>query len=470
VSTTTLQSVASQLRAIVRDGRVFFLKEERASYEQDNTCGFSFDCDAVVIPAGLEELQNVVKFCNEHNLAIIPRGGGTGLAGGALALKGGIILSLEKFDTIESIDPLTRTAVVGAGVITQNFREAVEEVGLYFPIIPGSEGSSMIGGNVATNVGSPYSAKYGTIKHYVLNLQVVLANGEVIETGANVTKQATGLNLTDLFIGSEGTLGLITKITLKLLAPPAAKIAMLFAFVSEEKALASIDQLMLAGITPAYLEFIDRAAINISKKYLDETIPFTDDSIDAHLLLGLESDSEDTSTQLAEKVSSILSEAGAIDNRIALDKHDRKVLWKLRDNIGPSLTANGGSYRDIDVCLPRTALPQFRKKVKEIAQQNDLKIYSFGHVLDGNLHTMIHLDQHVFESDQKIQECIDALYAEAAALGAAVSGEHGIGFLQEKYLLNALSDAQQKILRKIKLVFDPNQIMNPGKLGFPNQL
>lgn len=440
---------------------------DKVYYESDQTLNFTFPCVAVVKPKTAEEVAAIIKICNQDHIPVTPRGGGTGVTGGALPLHQGIVISLERLNNIIEINVLDRQVTVEAGVITQMLQEKLLEKGLSFPVNPGSKGSSFIGGNVATSAGGTRSGKYGTVKDYVINLEVVLPTGEIIWTGANVSKNVSGFNLSALFVGSEGTLGMITKIVLKLIPAPKAEIVLLAPFNTKKMAFKAMKTLILAGITPTSIELVCDNALKITGDYLEGNFPLLTDSIKAHLLIEFDGSNQETVFTLGEQSSVLIEEYTCDDILIGTSFKEREKLWKLRHSIGDAMTQHGQIYRDIDICIPRSKVLKFMEKVDQISLEHELRTICFGHIMDGNIHTMILIKDHEItyrQSSYYDNEGISEIYRLASALGGVVSGEHGIGILQKSHLLNTLGAQKLALMKDIKKIVDPNYIMNPGKI------
>ena len=456
-----------ELRNALKPEFVLLEKEDKRAYESDETLSLHVPCSAVVKPQTAEEIAEIVKICNRHKVPLIPRGGGTGVAGGALPIHEGIVLSLERLNKIIEINELDRTVTAEAGVVTQTLQEALLTKALSFPVIPGSWGSSCIGGNVATSAGSPKSAKYGTIKDYVLNLEVVLSTGEIIWTGASVNKDVAGFDLTALFTGSEGTLGIITKIVLKAIPAAKAEVVLLAPFTDKAKAFEAMKAILLAGITPASLEIIYGKTLGVTSQYLDENLPLIAEHIGAHLLINYDSNSQEEVFALCERTSDLLEKWTCDEILMGVSHEEKQKLWKLRESIGPAMTHQGKTYRDVDACVPRSKILEFMQGVDTIGDKYGLKTLGFGHVMDGNLHTMI-----LYDADEKNktgelhqdEEGIAEIYQLAIDLGGAITGEHGIGILQKPYLSKFTSVPKMQLMQAIKKAFDPNNILNPGKI------
>ncbi|NND94759.1 MAG: FAD-binding protein, partial [Flavobacteriales bacterium] len=372
-------------------------------------------------------------------------------------------LSMERFDSILAIDTDNLQATVEPGVITQVFQEAVEEHGLFYPPDPASRGSCFIGGNLAESSGGPKAVKYGVTKDYVLNLEIVLADGTIMWTGADVLKNATGYDLTRLMVGSEGTLGVITKAVFRLIPKPKLDVLMLVPFDSAMNACSAVSALFKAGITPSGLEFMERDAIDWVRSYLDLEVEVAD-SVQAHLLIELDGNDHELLMREAEQVSVLLAEFDAGDILFADSSVEKDKLWLMRRRVAEAVKANS-IYKEEDTVVPRFRLPDLLKAVKRIGAEYGFKSVCYGHAGDGNLHVNIikgNMDDAQWEHG--LEKGIRKLFEEVANMGGTISGEHGIGLVQKSYLDIVFSERQLDLLRSIKRSFDSNGILNPGKI------
>jgi glycolate oxidase len=439
-------------------------KETLEKYGQDETEDLIFEPDVVVKPHTVHQVAAIARFCNANKIPLTTRGAGTGLSGGALPIKGGILLSMEKFNKIISIDERNLQATVEPGVINYIFQEEVKKLGLFYPPDPASWGSCSLGGNVAHSSGGPKAVKYGTTRDYVLNLEVVLANGEVVWTGANTLKYSTGYNLTHLMVGSEGTLGIVTKIVFKLIPLPKHDLLMLVPFFSAEAACQAVAEVFKAGITPSAMEFMERDAIDWSIRYSGE-VNF-DIKPQWQALLLVEVDGNDTEILMrdCEKIGEVM-QANHCDEILFADSIEQKnALWKIRRKVGEAVKSNS-VYKEEDTVVPRAELPKLLKGVKEIGKRYGFKSVCYGHAGDGNLHVNIikgDLSDEVWEKE--LPNGIVEIFELCKLLGGTISGEHGIGLVQKKYLPIMFTAPHLELMRNIKRVFDPNNILNPGKI------
>jgi glycolate oxidase len=460
---TITESDIRFLTSIVND-RVYVSNEIREAYGQDHTEDFIFLPEVVVKPVNTEEVSKIMSYCFEKNIPVTPSGARTGLSGGALPIHGGLLLSMEKFNRILSIDEKNHQVTVEPGVITEVLQNAVKEVGLFYPPDPASKGSCFIGGNVSENSGGPKAVKYGVTKDYVLNLEVVLPSGEIIWTGANVLKNATGYNLTQLLVGSEGTLGVITKIVLRLIPHPTEDLLMLVPFYDAEKACEAVAEIFRAGITPSGLEFMERDAILWTMKYETESVIEVKENHAAHLLIEVDGFDLDTLMKECEAITSVLERFETDEILFAESQAQKDQLWKLRRKVGEAVKSHS-VYKEEDTVVPRFELPKLLAAVKRIGNQYGFQSVCYGHAGDGNLHVNIikgDLSDEFWNHD--LTNAISELFKEVIALGGTISGEHGIGLVQKPYMKLAFSDVQLNLMRSIKQVFDPKGILNPGKI------
>lgn len=457
-----------QLIAICGAQHVLTDDESRQHYGHDYTEDLSFPPDVVVKPGSTAEVQQVMQLANTACIPVTPRGAGTGLSGGALPTYGGISLSVERMNQILEIDERNLQVRTQPGVITQVLQEAVEEKGLYYPPDPASRGSCFIGGNIAENSGGPRAVKYGVVKDYVLNLEVVLPNGEVIWTGANVLKNATGYNLTQLMVGSEGTLGIVTQIVLRLIPKPTENLTLLAPFTDAEKACEAVSAIFRAGITPSAMEFMERDAITYTLPYVgDVPLPLDDDTA-AHLLIEVDGFKAEILMEECEKIMGVLEEFGAGAVLFAQSQADKDKIWALRRKVGEAVKQHS-VYKEEDTVVPRAELAKLLKGVKDIGHQYGFHSVCYGHAGDGNLHVNI-LKGALTDAQWNVslKEGIREIFHLVKSLGGTLSGEHGIGHVQKEFMDVMFSEVELSLMRGIKQLFDPNHILNPGKI-FPEE-
>lgn len=446
---------------------VFTDIDTRNDYGHDETEDYVFPPSVVLKPGTPEEIASILKIANQHLIPVTAIGGRTGLSGGALSVHQGIGLSMERFNKIIHIDELNLQVTVEPAVITQVLRESVAVKGLFYPPDPSSQGSCFIGGNVAENAGGARALKYGVTKDYVLNLEVVLANGEIIWTGANTLKNSTGYNLTQLMVGSEGTLGIVTKIVMKLLPANSHNILMLVPFFNAGQACEAVAKIFNAGIVPSALEFMERDAIDWTLRFVDGVNLNIKDEVKAHLLIEVDGNYPEVLFAEAEKITGVLEQFD-IDEILFADTEDQKnALWKLRRAVGEAVKSNS-IYKEEDTVVPRYELPKLLEGIKSIGNKYGFKSVCYGHAGDGNLHVNIvkgEMSDHDWQT--QIPKGIREIFELTVGLKGTLSGEHGIGYVQKNYMDIAFSNTQLSLMKGIKNTFDPNGILNPGKI-FPD--
>jgi glycolate oxidase len=430
----------------------------------DHTEDLRYLPEVVLQPGTTQEVATLMKYCNEQRISVTPRGAGTGLSGGALPVTGGVVLDMKRFNKILHVDKRNFQVTTEPGVITQELQEHLRAEGLFYPPDPASKGSCFIGGNVAENSGGPRAVKYGVVKDYVLNLEMVLPSGDIIWTGANVLKNATGYNLTQLVVGSEGTLGIITKIVLKLIPAVKHDLLMLVPFRSAVQACEAVNAIFLAGYTPSALEFMERDAIEWSMRYVQSAGIDLPDDIAAHLLIEVDGNHMDELYRDAEAISAIVQQYDT-DEILFADSHEQKqMLWTLRRKVGEAVKSNS-VYKEEDTVVPRAELPELLTIIKALGKEFGFHSVCYGHAGDGNLHVNI-VKAGMSDEDwqTRLPIGIRKLFTEVVRLGGTISGEHGIGLVQKGFMDVAFSNVQLTLMRNIKNVFDPNGILNPGKI------
>lgn len=454
------------LAAICGVDNVFTSEDALLSYGKDETEDLVYKPSAVVRPANSAQVSEVLRLCNAAGIAVTPRGAGTGLSGGALPVFGGVVISMEKFNRILEIDERNLQATVEPGVINEVFQDAVREKGLFYPPDPASKGSCFLGGNIAHSSGGPKAVKYGTTRDYVLNLEVVLPTGEVIMTGANVLKYSTGYNLTHLMIGSEGTLGIVTKIVFRLIPFPIHTLVMLVPFNSAEKACEAVSAVFRAGITPSGMEFMERDAIDWVMKFADDISVVVTDDVQAHLLIEVDGNDMDVLYKDAEKINDVVSQFGAGEVLFADTADQKNMLWKMRRKVAEAVKSNS-VYKEEDTVVPRAELPALLNGVKAIGQKYGFRSVCYGHAGDGNLHVNIikgDLSDDFWKDE--LPKGITEIFELCVKLGGTISGEHGIGLVQQPYIHIAIDKKRVELMQGMKKLFDPNMILNPGKIFF----
>jgi glycolate oxidase len=415
--------------------------------------------DLVVMPDGTDEISTIARLCQDHRVPLVVRGAGTGYTGGAVPTKGGVVLSMERMNRILEIDEVNLLAVVEPNVITGELQRAVEAVGLFYPPDPASLDMSSIGGNVAECAGGPRAFKYGTTKRYVLALEAVLPGGEIIHTGSKAVKNVVGYDLTQLLVGSEGTLAIITKITLRLIPKPPARETIAASFASVDGAVDCVTALLNERVVPAAIELIDADSLRAAEAYAGKPLAA------GEALLIVECDGTQAAVdEEIVRVKRACSAVGAIQIRRAATEADRAELWMVRRQVSLALRATGLDKINHDVVVPRGRIPELFEVVDELRREFALDIACFGHAGDGNIHVnfMIHRDNADEVTRSKQAERL--LFERVVALEGSISGEHGIGFAKKAYLSLELDSAQIELLKRVKAAFDPHGILNPGKI------
>jgi len=442
----------------------FVDQEILTNYGHDETENLQFTPEILFKPATPDEVSRILNYCNANKIPVTPCGARTGLSGGALAVHGGVLLSMERFNKILNIDENNLQVTVEPGVITQELQNAVKEKGLFYPPDPASKGSCFIGGNIAENSGGPKAVKYGVTSSYVLNLEVVLPSGDIIWTGANVLKNATGYNLTQLIVGSEGTLGVVTKIVLRLLPHPTKDVLMLVPFFDAREACRAVPEIFKQGITPSAMEFMERDALLWTLQFVDHSPVEVAENHQAHLLIELDGWDEQALMEDCEKIYALLEHFECDEPLIADTQAQKEALWTLRRKVGEAVKSHS-IYKEEDTVVPRFELSNLLSGVKEIGARYGFKSVCYGHAGDGNLHiNIIKGDLSDDFWNKELKTAIREIFALTVQLGGTLSGEHGIGLVQKEYMDIAFNAIQLNIMRSIKHVFDPNGIMNPGKV------
>ncbi len=455
------------LKKIVGSEFVFDDKESLEKYGHDETENLLYCPEIVIKPRTSDEISSILKICNEHLIPVTPRGAGTGLSGGALPRFGGIVLSLERMNNILQIDEKNFQVITEPGVITEVLQNEVKAKGLFYPPDPSSRGSCFIGGNIAENSGGPKAVKYGVVKDYVLNLEIVLPNGEIMWTGANVLKNATGYNLTQLIVGSEGTLAIVTKIVLKLLPFPKYDLLLLAPFSSLEKAGEAVNAIFLAGHTPSAMELVEIDALQIVSEMVGAGSIPVHENVAAHLLVEVDGNDQEVLYKEMESISDVLESQGAGEIFFADDTVQKEALWKLRRRTAEAVKLKGYTIED-DTVVPRAELPALIRGVKKLGIENNFHAVCYGHAGDGNLHIRIKKEGIVNSyQNEEMQQILISLFKLVKSLGGTISGEHGIGLIQKPYMHLVFNAAAMNMMREIKKCFDPNNILNPGKIFDP---
>ena len=457
----------SFFKTFLKDSQIKVDEESLEKYAHDETEDLSFPPEIVLVPESVEEVAKILKYANENKIPVTPQGARTGLSGGALPVYGGIALSMEKFNQILDIDENNSQVTVEPGVITQVLQDTVAERGLFYPPDPASKGSCFIGGNIAENSGGPKAVKYGVTNEYVLNLELVLPNGEIIWTGSNVLKNATGYNLTQLIVGSEGTLGVVTKIVLKLIPHPTQTMLMLVPFRSAEQACEAVGAIFKTGITPSGLEFMERDALVWTADFINDASVQIKNDIQAHLLIEVDGNHAEVLMKECEVIMNTVEQFDIDEILFAETAAQKDKLWNLRRKVGEAVKSQS-IYKEEDTVVPRYELPKLLSGIKKIGIDYGFKSVCYGHAGDGNLHVNIIKGDLSDESwNNKLPEAIREIFELTVSLGGTISGEHGIGLVQKNYMDIPFGKVELGLMKQIKQIFDPNNILNPSKI-FPD--
>jgi glycolate oxidase len=461
----TLQAAhLDRFRSIVGADHVYVDKETLDHYAHDETENLHFLPEVVIKPRTAQEISAILAICNGDLIPVTPRGAGTGLSGGALPHLGGVLLSTERMNSILSIDERNLQVTTEPGVITEVLQQAVKEKKLFYPPDPSSRGSCFIGGNIAENSGGPKAVKYGVVKDYVLNLELVLPTGEIIWTGSNVLKNVTGYNLTQLVVGSEGTLGIVTKIVLKLIPLPTQDLLMLVPFRKLEEAGEAVSAIFRAGFTPSALELMEIDALKIVSELVGSAaVPITEDTA-AHLIIEVDGNNMEVLMGEMEAIGSLLSQFDIGEIYFAEDASQKDQLWKLRRRAAEAAKLVGYTIEE-DTVVPRAELPALIKGVKAMGKQYDFDVICYGHAGDGNLHIRIRKEgvPNSF-GHEPMQAIIAELFKLVHGLGGTISAEHGIGLIQKSFMPIVFEETSLRLMRDIKRSFDPNGILNADKI------
>lgn len=456
-------NVIKKLQKIVGRENISTDKEDRICYSYDAT-NQQFLPEAVAFPANAKEISEIMKLANSESFAVVPRGAGSGFSGGSLPVHGGIVLVMERLNKVLQIDQENLIAVVQPGVVTGELQAEVERLGLFYPPDPASLKFCTIGGNVAECAGGPRALKYGVTKDYVLGLEVVLPTGEIVHTGVKTIKGVVGYDLTKLMVGSEGTLGIVTEITLKLIPLPESFKTMLAVFPDIKDAAVTVSSIIASRIVPTTLEFMDQESIRCVEDYLKIGLP-----VDAGALLLIEVDGVQTTVdKQAEIIKEICLEKGACEVNIAGTKKETKALWEARRAISPSLARLNRHKLNEDVVVPRSKIPDLIGGIREIAGRYNLTIANFGHAGDGNIHVNVMVKKEDPEELKKGKKAVEDIFRLTVDLGGTLSGEHGVGTAKASYIGMELGSREIGLMKEIKSVFDPNGVLNPGKI-FPEE-
>lgn len=451
-------------RTFLGDKDLLLDEENLYKYSHDETEDISVIPGVALKPQNTEEVAKIMAYCHQERIPVTPSGARTGLSGGAIPLNGGVNLSLERFNQILKIDEKNYQVTVEPGVIVEELQNTLKDKGLFYPPDPASKGSCFIGGNLSENSGGPKAVKYGVTNEYVLNLEVVLPNGEIIWTGANVLKNATGYNLTQLMVGSEGTLGVITKAVLKLIPHPTEDLLILVPFRQAVEACEAVAAIFNAGIVPSGMEFMERDAIIYTLDFLGDASLKIADDVEAHLLIEVDGNNKELLFQDIEKIIAVLEQFDTDEVLFAEDQSQKDKLWSIRRKVGEAVKAQS-IYKEEDTVVPRFELPKLLAAVKSVGKEYGFQSVCYGHAGDGNLHiNILKGDMTDKQWNEDLSIAIRKLFSEVIQMGGTISGEHGIGLVQKEYMDIPFSSVELELMKGIKKVFDPNGIMNPNKV------
>ena len=453
------EQIIKELQTIVGRENVSTVKADRICYSYDATQQ-SFLPEVVVHPGSTQEISSIVKLANRELTPVFPRGAGSGFSGGSLPTKGGIVLCTERMDKILFIDEENLIATVEPGVVTEKFQQAVEKVGLFYPPDPASLKFSTLGGNVAECAGGPRCVKYGVTKDFIIGLEVVTPTGDIITTGGPTMKGVVGYDLTKLLCGSEGTLGIITRIIIKLLPLPEAKKTMLVMFSSIDGAAQAVSAIIRDKIIPTTLEFMDGRTLECVRQATDLEVP---SGAQAVLIIEVDGDREFLDKQVA-RIAEIIKPLGVVVTRIATTPEESEALWQIRRSVSASLRKVNPDKSNEDICVPRSKVPEMIRKVEAIAEKYDIPIVNFGHAGDGNIHVNIMIDKKVPGALDKAEKAIEEVFKGALELGGTMSGEHGVGIAKARFIPLEITPIAAEYMKAIKRALDPNNILNPGKI------
>ena len=444
--------------------------QDNAKFDKAHQIAYCYDAtkkryepDGVLFPRDENDVSEILKYCNENKIIIVPRGAGSGFTGGALASGGGVVLSFEKhMNKILEIDMQNMVAVVQPGVINMDLQKAALEVGLFYPPDPASENYSSIGGNVSENAGGMRAAKYGITEDYVMALRAVLPNGQIIRAGKKTIKDVAGYNIAGILIASEGSLAAITEITLKLIAKPKFKKTAMGVFPSVNSAMNAVYKTMAAGVTPVAMEFLDSLSIKAVEQKFNKGLPVDAGAI---LISDVDGPNLDVINEDLEIIKNCFTQNGAIDFKVAKDDQEGADIWFARRNCSQAITMYGSLKLNEDITVPRSKLPELLDKISQISAKYNVTTPCFGHTGDGNVHTNVMVDKSDPQSIERGHQAITEIFKATIELGGTLSGEHGIGISKAPFMSLAFSDGEMELFRSIKRAFDPNNILNPFKMG-----
>lgn len=459
-----IKKAGQELAKLLGKENVLTAPEELSCYSYDGT-HFTFRPDIVVTPGSTDQVAKVVAFANEKGIPIVTRGGGTNVVGGSLAVSGGIVLALHRMNKLVELDPDNLTATVQSGLITAVLQQEVEKIGLFYPPDPSSKAISTMGGNVAMNAGGPRGFKYGVTGDYLLGLEVVMADGRVVRAGKKTIKNVSGYDLTRLMVGAEGTLGIITEITVRLIPLPESRKTLLAVYDSLQKGAETVTAIIREKIIPATLELMDREMVALIEEFKPSGLP-----LDAEAVILIEVDgSENEAAREQAVVANLCFQHGAKEVKVAKNQVEANLLWEGRRSAMGAMAGKCTTLISEDATVPRSCIPQFVKAIKEISAKYEIAIPILGHTGDGNLHPCLLTDERDQEKMERTERAIEELFRTTLALGGTLSGEHGIGILKNRFMSWEHGDDGVAVMKQIKKALDPNNILNPGKIFFTEE-
>lgn len=454
------QELIRKLEEIVGKAHLSVAREELLCYSYDGT-GIAYQPAAVAFPGSADEISAIMKLANQALFPVIPRGAGTGMTGGAVPVAGGLVLGMNRLNRILEIDRENMVAIVEPGVITGHFQAAVSRQGLFYPPDPASLKFCTMGGNVAECAGGPSAVKYGVTRDYILGLEAVLPDGSIINTGVRTAKGVVGYDLTRLFVGSEGTLAVISKIIVRLLSLPRARKTFLVQAGSLRQATELVARILAAGILPSTLEYMDRTAIRVAG---DDLRGILADGVQALLLIEVDGDEGEVELQAGKLMAFLQDQPQLLAVKQAASRDEVESLWAARRSVSPAAFKLGPDKISEDVVVPRTRIPDLVDFAEKLAEELGLHILTFGHAGDGNIHVNIMYDKESQDERLKANDAKQRLFAQVLKLAGTISGEHGIGLTKARYLAMELDEVSLNVMQQIKKVFDPNNVLNPGKI------
>jgi len=461
------EDIIARLKQIAGAENVLTDEESLRGYSSDEApLGLRVPPEVVVKPESTEQVSGLLAFANERRIPVTPRGRGTGLCNGAVPLYGGIVLSLERMNRIIEVDEENLMAVVEAGVILADLKAEVEKRGLFYPGDPGEKKAS-IGGNVNTNAGGMNGVKYGNTRRYVLGLEAVLASGKTLQLGGKTLKRSAGYDLMQLLIGSEGTLAVVTKVIVRLLKLPEIFTTLYVPFNDLHDAARCVSEILRRRMTPTAMEFVEKDVIIEAERHFGKTMPHH--GAEAYLILRLEGETGEDLRREAERISQVCRRNNAVEVLIEETKERQESIWEVRGQFYEAIVKSKVA-QIADAAVPPSQIPEYVKRIKEISQEYGVRILNYGHAGDGNIHVHpMKDDMSDAEWEKKLPKVMDCLYTEAVRLGGTVSGEHGIGLTKRRYLPLSVDEEQIRLMREVKRLFDPNDILNPGKILYAAQ-